>query len=158
MSLEHLAEPMNALTNIKRLLKTSGTIRFIEGDHDSAHFYPDSDHAKKVIQCQVDVQKMTGGNANIGRELYPLLTRAGFISIKVTPLPIYTDSDFLKFAQNFVRSIYVPMIEEIRNLAIETGIIDHETFDRGIADLYKTAYPGGTFCFTFYSAVAELPP
>ena len=154
--LEHFSEPLNVLTNIKKLLKPSGTIRFIEGDHGSAHFYPNSDYAKKVIQSQIDVQKMTGGNANIGRELYPLLITAGFTSINITPLPIYNNSNSLQFNDDFVRKIYIPMIQDIRHLAIETGMIDPETFDRGIEDLYKAASPSGTFFFTFYTVVANL--
>jgi len=49
----------------------------IEGDHGSTYFYPDNDAAYRAIQCQVELQKRAGGNANIGRELYPLLACRG---------------------------------------------------------------------------------
>ena len=76
--LEHLARPVEALNYLKKLLKVGGTITVIEGDHGSTYFYPDSEAAHKAIQCQIELQKRAGGNANIGRELYPLLNAAGF--------------------------------------------------------------------------------
>jgi hypothetical protein len=33
-------------------------------------------------------------------------------------------------------------------------MIDRETFDRGIADLYRTAAGNGTFCYTFFKGTA----
>ena len=83
--LEHLANPVEALYCLKRLLKAGGTITVIEGDHGSTYFHPDSDAAHKAIECQVELQKRAGGNANIGRSLYPLLTEAGFTAVTGIP-------------------------------------------------------------------------
>ncbi|MDD3089925.1 MAG: class I SAM-dependent methyltransferase, partial [Candidatus Omnitrophica bacterium] len=69
--LEHLERPVEALNCLKTVIKDGGTITVIEGDHGSTYFYPDSEAAHKAIQCQVELQKRAGGNANIGRELYP---------------------------------------------------------------------------------------
>jgi len=44
----------------------------------SAHFHPDSDHARRAIQCLVDLQRQAGGDSLIGRKLYPLLVQAGY--------------------------------------------------------------------------------
>ena len=49
----------------------------IEGDHGSAYFHPDSDAARDAIRCQVELQRAAGGNAMIGRQLYPLLIGGG---------------------------------------------------------------------------------
>ena len=49
----------------------------IEGDHGSAYFHPDSEAARLAISCQIRLQHAAGGNALIGRELYPLLPRCG---------------------------------------------------------------------------------
>jgi len=38
--LEHLSRPVEALTILKRLLRSGGTITVIEGDHGSTYFYP----------------------------------------------------------------------------------------------------------------------
>jgi hypothetical protein len=39
--------------------------------------------------------------------------------------------------------------------AVAEGLIDAESWDRGIRDLYRTAEPDGTFCYTFFKAVAR---
>jgi ubiquinone/menaquinone biosynthesis C-methylase UbiE len=81
--LEHLPRPVEALICLKRTLGTGGTITAIEGDHGSAYFHPGDESACRAIQCQVELQRRAGGNANIGRELYPLLNQAGFKAIAV---------------------------------------------------------------------------
>jgi hypothetical protein len=66
LSLEHLSNPVQALLNLKQVLRKDGTITVIEGDHGSAYFYPRSDAAQKAINCQVQLQALHGGNALIG--------------------------------------------------------------------------------------------
>ena len=61
--LEHLSHPVQALAALRAVLKPSGTITVIEGDHGSAYFYPHSEAAHKAIQCQVQLQSEAGGNA-----------------------------------------------------------------------------------------------
>ena len=152
--LEHLSRPVEALVCLKNLLKTGGTITVIEGDHGSAYFYPDSEAALRAIQCQVELQKRAGGNANIGRELYPLLNEAEFSAIQVSPRMVYVDPSKPQLVEGFTKNTFTAMIEGVRESAIETGLIDEKTFDDGIDGLYRTADTDGVFCYTFFKAVA----
>ncbi len=152
--LEHLPQPVKALEVLKKLLKIGGTITVIEGDHGSTYFYPDSDAAYKAIQCQVELQKRAGGNANIGRELYPIVTKAGFSSISVSPRMVYVDSSRPDFVEGFTKKTFTAMIEGVRHPAIEAGLIEPAVFDRGIKALYRTTEADGVFCYTFFKAVA----
>ena len=152
--LEHLTQPRDALNSLKNLLKVGGTITVIEGDHGSTYFYPDNDAAHKAIQCQVELQKRTGGNANIGRALYPLLNAAGFSSPHVSPRMVYVDSSRPQFVEGFTKNTFTAMIEGIRESSIEAGLIDAETFDEGIRGLYRTTETDGVFCYTFFKAIA----
>jgi len=151
--LEHLSRPDNALTILKDLIKVGGTINVIEGDHGSAHFYPDSEAAHKAIHCQVELQSRSGGNAMIGRKLYPLLWKAGFDSIHVSPRMVYVDSSKPALVEGFTKNTFTAMIEGVRSDALQAGIIDESTFDRGIHDLYRTTESDGVFCYTFFKAV-----
>src|SRR4051812_46181586 len=83
--LEHLARPVDALLALRALLRPGGTITVIEGDHGSAYFHPDSADARAAIDCLVELQRRGGGDALIGRQVHPLLVRAGFAGATVTP-------------------------------------------------------------------------
>src|SRR5471030_1052737 len=133
--LEHLGQPMEALTRLKRLLKPGGTMTVIEGDHGSTYFHPDSSAAHKAIQCQVELQRLGGGNALIGRQLYPLMVEAGLAAVHVSPRMVYVDSSRPDLVEGFTRKTFTAMIEGIREFAIEAGISDAQVFEEGIRDL-----------------------
>lgn len=152
--LEHLAQPVAALQALKAVLKPGGTITVIEGDHGSTYFYPDSDYAQRAVRCQVELQARAGGNALIGRALYPLLSEAGFGDVRVSPRMVYVDSSKPGLVEGFTKKTFTAMIEGIRKSALESGLIDETDFDRGIADLYRTAEADGVFCYTFFKALA----
>src|ERR1700724_1382414 len=90
--LEHLSRPVAALAILDRLLKPGGTMTVIEGDHGSTFFHPDSAAAHMAIRCQVELQRAAGGNAMIGRELYPLMVEAGLEAVQVSPRMAYVDA------------------------------------------------------------------
>ncbi|AMH43373.1 MULTISPECIES: class I SAM-dependent methyltransferase [Burkholderiaceae] len=151
--LEHVAKPVEALTRLKHLLKPGGTITVVEGDHGSAFLHPDSAEARAAIACQVALQRQAGGNALIGRQLYPLLFDAGFGNLRVSPRLVYADASRPELVDGFTRKTFTAMIEGVREPAISAGLIDPRVFDRGIQDLYRTAQDDGVFCYTFFKAV-----
>jgi len=153
--LEHLNEPLKALHALKMVLRSGGTITVIEGDHGSAYFYPDSQAAHRAISCQVELQKRAGGNAMIGRELFPLLSKTGFKSVRVSPRMVYADSSRPELVDGFTRKTFTAMIEGVRDSALKSGIIGEDAFDKGIRDLYRTAEEDGVFCYTFFKAFGE---
>jgi ubiquinone/menaquinone biosynthesis C-methylase UbiE len=148
--LEHLHNPIQALNEIKRVLKIGGTVVAIEGDHGSTFFYPDSKYAYSAINCQIQLQKQSGGNSNIGRELYPLLKSTGFTDISVSPRMVYVDASRPHLVEGFIKNTFTAMIEGVRKKAIEQGIVDSLTFEKGIKDLYRTAESDGVFIYTFF--------
>jgi ubiquinone/menaquinone biosynthesis C-methylase UbiE len=151
--LEHLARPVEALVILKRLLMPGGTITVIEGDHGSTYFHPDSVAAHEAIQCQVRLQRSAGGNANIGRQVYPLLVEAGFADARVSPRMVYVDSSRPKLVDGFTRKTFTAMIEGVRDAALAAQLIEPARFDEGIRDLYRTAGDDGVFCYTFFKGV-----
>jgi SAM-dependent methyltransferase len=153
--LEHLSRPVAALTILRELLRPGGTITAIEGNHGSAYFHPDSLAAHAAIQCQVRLQREAGGNALIGRELYPLLVEAGFDAVHVSPRMVYVDSSRPELVDGFTRKTFTAMIEGVRETALAAGITEAEAFDAGVRDLYRTAEADGVFCYTFFKGVGE---
>jgi len=153
--LEHLPDPLNALSLLKIVLKEGGSITVIEGDHGSAYFHPDSEAAHRAIHCQVELQHRAGGNALIGRQLYPLLQAAGYRGLHVSPRLVYVDASKPALAEGFTKKTFTAMIAGVRTAALQAGIIDPQTFDKGIGDLYRTAAADGVFCYTFFKAVGR---
>ncbi|MDK2831685.1 MAG: hypothetical protein PWQ75_1437 [Methanolobus sp.] len=153
--LEHLKEPVKALSNLRRVLKSGGTITVIEGDHGSCFFYPETEEAVKAWNSLIEVQARLGGNSLIGRQIYPLIKQAGFSDIAVSPRMVYSDSSRPHMEEGFVRRTIIPMVEGVRENAIETGILDADTFDRGIEDLHRTAAEYGTFNYMFFKGVGR---
>ena len=153
--LEHLSRPVEALAILKRLLRPGGTMTVIEGDHGSAYFHPDSSAARKAIQCLVELQHLAGGNALIGRQLYPLMVEAALEAVHVSPRMIYVDSRRPDLADAITRKTFTAMVEGVRKSAIEAGITEPESFDAGIRDLYRTAEAEGVFCYTFFKGVGQ---
>jgi SAM-dependent methyltransferase len=153
--LEHLSKPVEALALCQRLLKPGGSITIFEGDHGSAYFHPQSDLANRAIACQVELQRRASGNALIGRELYPLMVKAGFAAVHVSPRMVYVDASRPDLVDAFTRRTFIAMIEGVRESAIEAGIIDRASFDAGIRALCRTAEDDGVFCYTFFKAVGK---
>jgi SAM-dependent methyltransferase len=153
--LEHLARPVDALVALRGLLRPGGTITVIEGDHGSAYFHPDSEDARAAIGCQIELQARGGGDALIGRQLYPLLSAAGFGSVTVSPRMVYVDAGRPELVDGFTRRTFTAMIEGVREPALAAGLIEPERFDAGVRALHRTTEADGVFCYTFFKGVGE---
>jgi SAM-dependent methyltransferase len=151
--LEHLRDPPGALRALRRVLRPGGSITVIEGDHGSAYFHPDSDRARRAIQCLVDLQRRAGGDPLIGRRLYPLLVQAGYRDVEVDPRMVYADASRPALVDGFTRRTFTAMVEGVGGQAVGQGLVDEASWAAGIADLYRTAVDDGTFCYTFFKAV-----
>jgi SAM-dependent methyltransferase len=152
--LEHVAEPAAALGAIRRVLRRGGTITAIEGDHGSWYCYPHTPESSRAVQCLVDVQARLGGDALVGRQLYPLLSGAGFRDVRVSPRMVYVDSSRPDLVEGFSQNTFIAMVEGVRDQALSLGLVDRPTWEKGIADLYRATEADGTFCYTFFKGVA----
>jgi SAM-dependent methyltransferase len=150
--LEHLPDPVRALTRLRRVLRPGGTITVIEGDHGSAFFHPDSAYARAAIGCQIRLQHNAGGDALIGRRLQPLLTEAGYLDVVVRPRTVYADRTRPALVDGFTRNTFIAMVESVGDDALAAGLTTRAAWDQGIADLHDTVE--GTFHYTFFKGIA----
>lgn len=153
--LEHLARPDAALAALRTLIRPGGTITVIEGDHGSAYFHPRSAHAQRAIDCLIALQARAGGDSLIGRSLYPRLVEAGFADVRVSPRMVYVDQSRPHLVEGFTRRTFNAMVEGVGERAVAEGLVDATAWRQGIRDLYRTAEPDGTFCYTFFKGVAR---
>jgi SAM-dependent methyltransferase len=152
--LEHLAEPCEALRCLRRVLRHDGSITVVEGDHGSWHCHPQTPEASRVVHCLIEIQARLGGDAMIGRRLYPLLARAGFHQVHVSPRMVYVDSSRPELVEGFSKNTFIAMVEGVQAQALSLGLVDQRAWDKGIRDLYRATEPDGTFCYTFFKGVA----
>jgi len=150
--LEHLPDPGLALLRLRPLLKRGGTITVIEGDHGSAFFHPDSPEAGKAIRCLVELQKEAGGDALIGRKLFPLVDGAGFSGVFVSPRVVYVDASRPELVEGFTKLTFTAMVDGVRSEAIARGMMSEAGWDAGIRGLLRTCEADGSFCYLFFKA------
>ncbi|MFA5331078.1 MAG: methyltransferase domain-containing protein [Methanoregula sp.] len=154
--LEHLPDPAQALAALRPLIRPGGTITVIEGDHGSTYFYPDCAESRRAIRCLVDLQAEAGGNSLIGRELYPLLVKAGFSGVHVTPGMVYVDASRPNLVEGFTKQTFTAMVEGIRETVLARGMMSNDDWEKGITGLYRTCEPDGVFCYTFFSGTGTI--
>ncbi|ACL15859.1 methyltransferase domain-containing protein [Methanosphaerula palustris] len=153
--LEHLTEPQQGLERLRPLLKEGGTLTVIEGDHGSAFFHPDDPDARQAIDCLVELQHQAGGNALIGRQLYPLIANAGYRDLHVSPRMVYIDASRPGLVEGFTKLTFAAMVEGVADEVEKQGLMNQDAWKKGITALYHTTEPGGVFCYTFFKATAR---
>jgi len=152
--LEHLQKPIGALSSLGKVLKKGGSITAIEGDHGSFYCHPESKAAMLSVKCLIDVQARLNGNSLIGRQLYPLLNAAGFKEIVVSPRMVYVDSSRPGLVDGFSKKTFIAMVKGVKEPALSLNLIDEDTWNKGIRDLYRATEEDGTFCYTFFKGRA----
>ena len=153
--LEHLQQPVAGLSALRAHIKKGGTVTVFEGDHGSCYFHPQSKDATMAWNCLVEVQRQLGANSLIGRELYPLIHESGFRDVRITPKMVYIDQSLPLLMESFVSKTIIPMVEGVKEAALDLGLTDDWTWQNGINDLHQiTRVKDGTFCYTFFKGQA----
>jgi SAM-dependent methyltransferase len=155
--LEHLPDPKGGLCSLRRLLKPGGTITVIEGDHGSFYCHPETAAARRTVECLTQLQAVLGGDALIGRRLFPLLGQAGFTRPRVEPRMVYVDGSRPQLIEGFSRNTFIAMVQGVREQALAQGLVNAASWDQGIRDLKRAAEPDGIFCYTFFRGEALYP-
>jgi SAM-dependent methyltransferase len=153
--LEHLDAPVAALKELKRVLRTSGTITVIEGDHGSCFWHPETPESIAAWNGLITAQRSIGHDPNIGRRLTPLLTEAGFELQTCEPAWLYADRLKPALRDGMVSHIIVPMVQSAEQQILADNLVSNEVYEKGIADLSLVQIGEGTFFYTWFKAVAE---
>lgn len=153
--LEHLDDPVAALTELKRVLRPGGTLTVIEGDHGSCFWHPETPDSRAAWAALIAAQQAHGHDPLIGRRLTPLLTAAGFDVQSCRPAFLYADRFAPALRDGMVNHIIVPMVRSARDQILADNILTADTFEKGcIAIAQSDTSPEGTFFYTWFKTVA----
>ena len=102
--LMHLAEPMRALAQLRRVLRPGGVIGIRDPDFGAVLYAPMTPLLQRWLELRVRVRRHNGGDPFLGRNIRRLLLDAGFVDVAAgasvdsagTPDTIQRHASFLK--------------------------------------------------------------
>lgn len=154
--LEHLDKPQDALRQLKRVLKTNGTLTVIEGDHGSCFWHPHTAQSQAAWEGLIAAQRANGHDPNIGRRLTPVLTEAGFAVETCRPAWLYADRLNKNLRDGMVNHIIVPMVQSAQEQILADNLVPQSIYRQGIEDLSRVdQIEEGTFFYTWFKALAR---
>jgi len=144
--LEHVLNPVRVLQEMRRVLKPGGKVFVQENNILANVLYPECPHFDRLWQRFADLQQLLGGDALIGKKLLPLLTEAGFRSIRLSIQPevhFAGAPTFVPWIENLVGNVRSGE-QELLNRDLAT----RDDIRQGIEELQRLMYdPAGSAFF-----------
>ena len=81
---EHLREPARALSEMRRVLRSSGIVGLRSPDWAGWFVYPPSPVIEQAFHLFKEIQIANGGNPHVGRALRSLLRESGFSNVALS--------------------------------------------------------------------------
>ncbi|TCK00639.1 class I SAM-dependent methyltransferase [Nocardia alba] len=76
--LQHVSDPVRALTEMKRVCKPGGVVAVRESDYGAFSWYPESSPLDKWLRLYRQIARANGGEPDAGRRLLAWANRVGF--------------------------------------------------------------------------------
>lgn len=82
--LEHLSDPVRAVTEMHRVLRPGGIIGLCAPDWGGFLLSPPSEQLARAIEAYTGLQRRNGGDVHVGRKLGAHLASAGFDAVQMS--------------------------------------------------------------------------
>lgn len=149
---EHLAEPLEGLRELRRLLRPGGVAAIASPDWAGNLMAPPDRDAQRAVEVFTSIQRRNGGNPHIGRELGRLFQEAGLCRVKVTAMyDCYEEP-----------ALAADLLAEQIEVYVGKQIVSGPGLDRAeVGDLCRalrawSRQPGVLFAQTFVEAIGWL--
>jgi hypothetical protein len=73
--------------------------------------------------------------------------------VTVSPRIVYVDASRPEWVEGFTRNTFTAMVEGAWERALAAGLVDAESWRRGVDGLRRAAEADGVFCYTFFKGV-----
>jgi len=119
--LQHLSKPVEALEEVKRVLKPGGICAVREVDWGASALWPPDERLSKFLDVYYRVAERNGGDAHAGRRVKQWFSEAGFTDLKVTTSTwTFSDENGLKWwGEQWAERI---LSSDLAKRAVEYGI------------------------------------
>jgi SAM-dependent methyltransferase len=155
--LQHLARPVDALREMRRVLVPGGVVAVRDADYGTMVHSPHDDRLDRWLALYHDVARRYGGDADAGRHLGAWSSEAGFVDLVVTT-STWTYWDPARVTA--WRDLWVSRLLEARlgESAIAMNLADRATVEE-IAEGWRAwaASPTPFFAFLHGEVVATAP-
>lgn len=149
---EHIAEPVRAAKEIRRVLKPGGRVGLCSPHWDGFIFAPLDEEVEAAAKLFRRLQEAQGGNTRAGQSLGVWLGEAGFATVEMTAR--YECQEDLSLFGDFLcdRLERSPQQDD----AINRGLIDSASLDRMMKAIRTwEKRPDGVFALAWVQAVAQ---
>ena len=153
--LQHLSQPVNALSEMRRVSHVGAQAVIFEFDDRTGFTYPPApEELQELFQAKIELIERKGGDRSIGRKLYHLLRSAGWTEIEVKIIPdIWQGAADRK---NALESAYLSFTQLKPQLVAE-NLISEKSFNDGLKQLYDY-YQSEVFSVLFFFAAFAKNP
>ena len=109
---EHLSQPLNALTEVRRVLKSDGFVALRSPDWGGLVVHPSDEKLEAAMKARMELQTRNGGDVYAGRKLSVWLKQAEFKSV-------HTSASYEIYPEN------APIVEHIASQLERDGQREH---------------------------------
>lgn len=151
----HQPDPLPVVSEARRLLRPGGRAIFIEPDGPNHYCAPDKPNLMKVFHARTEFAYGGGrGTPDVARNLHPLLTRAGFSSVALTPHVIFVTGSEPERCAAFLQH-WMEIIAPVADALLREGRVTTEELKRAKKEAESVA-PDLFICHTMWQAEARI--
>ena len=151
----HQPDPVPIVEEARRLLRNGGRAVFIEPDGPNHYCTPGKNNLMKVFHARTALAYGGGrGTPDVARNLYPLLVKGGFSSIRLTPHVIIATGNDPERCAAFLRH-WIEIIEPVAGTLLRENIISEEELKRAHQEARQVT-PELFICHTMWQADAVV--
>lgn len=155
--LMHLSDPVNAVKELKRVVKKERFLGVSDIDDAGTILYPRLSKATKLLTQYGKLSRNRGEDRHIGRKLFSIFSQAELSSINIYPSSIHaTRQD----PQRMKRLLSIPLqiIKSSKETILNQGYLNQEEFEQGIEKIQDIiTYPGAFVMLTTFFALGKVP-